>query len=184
MRSEVLPVVFAENSFCVVTRSNLRHRSYLRKQDPGWPNEADAKWLNNERKAAGTLGITSAELKTIRKLGNRALFRNIRFDIYEHSSEVANARKEVASGDFKRDPACSLKFSTTPGRLASMGMETSMTMTPYTEPSSDYAENIKAALEDAKEVARKIMAREAFLGFSLVDLDAIAKAFRFEGFKV
>ncbi|KAK4541934.1 hypothetical protein LTR36_007298 [Oleoguttula mirabilis] len=174
VRTESLPVMFAECTFDILVGSDLWARRQIRvKNDP----RPQFRW--NDQSKAGTLGVKRSVMKLIRTSKSAAVFRHVNFNIcpaesvhrmrylsHQHSEDVVAATLSLVYG--------SRELTTD----VLKGLEPTVRRPWYPGPDFESVDLI-VAVSDAAAVAKELAERDGFLGFTIKDLDRIAKGFRF-----
>ena len=190
LREETLALVFANHSFSLVTSSNVEERTRDRnsqeldqtKRFKPYPKRViseDA--FTRQRRKAGSLGLTSATRKTLKGLGQKAVFRNITSTVHGDANEASATRKGLKEVNASRsEPEAWLSFYNRKDATEGLKMQKEVKEVPgfYIR----YCEaDIGLQLDAAGEVAEKITSKPGFVGFHMQDLEAIARAFRYDG---
>lgn len=175
VRQEILPIFFANSSFVLNVAANLADRSRA---------QAGLRPLGTQAKvqACGVLHIKQPARRSLRSAGRGALFRNVTLKACDGNSWTMDVRRKDGIRNWLR--VFSLRLRVERGNLK-VTIERGMAyQDPYTFRGTTETRIVASAVEEvmyeAITMANDIAAKDSFQGFTLGNLEAIARNLRFE----
>lgn len=167
VRNESLPVMFAECTFNILVGSNLRKHSAVRRS-------IRLRGHKNDTARAGTLGVKREVMKFIKGSKGTAVFRHVTFKVCDVSDlHATQSHIHVKYPEVYVVGTLSLGYTSKQLEIATSTGAICASVFAFEAVDRD------AAIHEAATVARELSERDGFMGFSVHDLDKVAKGFRF-----